>query len=285
MKHTLTGQVAIVTGANTGIGRITAIQLAKQGVRVFLACRAEHKAQPVVDEINRLTGDAERAHFLPLDLGDLMSVRRAAQQFLATGLPLHILVCNAGLAGQKGVTASGFELAFGTCHVGHFLLTKLLLERLKASAPARVVVVSSKAHRHAKGIDFATLREPTQSPGGLKEYAVAKLANLLFSRELASQLKGTGVDVFALHPGIVASDVWRAVPAVLRYLIRPFMVTPEQGAATSVWCATAPELSGQSGGYYEKCQVQSASPTAQDSALAHSLWQASEHWTCAFQQP
>ncbi|PHS63830.1 MAG: SDR family oxidoreductase [Thalassobium sp.] len=284
MKPSLRGKVAIVTGANTGIGRITAIELARQGVKVFLACRSESKTRPVLEEIGRLTGDVERAQFLSLDLGDLKSVQHAAQVFLSTGLPLHILVCNAGLAGQKGMTSSGFELAFGTCHVGHFLLTKLLLECLKASAPARVVVVSSKAHRHAKDIDFAALRQTTASTGGLKEYAVAKLANLLFVSELANRLKGTGVDVYALHPGVVASDVWRSVPALLRVLIRPFMITPEQGAATSLWCATAPELCGQSGGYYENCRVQTPSDVALDQNLAVRLWQSSEDWTALLQQ-
>ncbi|WP_430461525.1 SDR family oxidoreductase [Thalassolituus sp. LLYu03] len=281
MTSSLAGKVAIVTGANTGIGRITAIELAKQGAMVFLACRSEAKTRPVLAEIQRMTGDASRAQFLPLDLGDLQSVQQAAQVFLNTELPLHILVCNAGLAGQKGKTASGFELAFGTCHMGHFLLTRLLMERLKSSAPARVVVVSSKAHRHAKGIDFRAVRESTESAGGLKEYAVAKLANVLFVRELAERLQGSGVDAFALHPGIVASDVWRSVPSLLRVLIRPFMMTPEQGAATSLWCATAAELSGQSGGYYENCRQQTPSDVAQDMNLARRLWQESEDWITA----
>lgn len=277
MSGHLAGKVAIVTGANTGIGRVTARELALKGAHVFLACRSEEKTRPVLDEINALgRGQAE---YLPLDLGDLDSVRACANRFLDRDLPLNVLVANAGLAGQKGMTASGFELAFGTCHVGHFLLVNLLLDRMKASAPARIVVVSSKAHRHAKGIDFEAIRHPATLPGALHEYSVAKLANLLFTVELARRLKGSGVTTYAVHPGIVASDVWRSAPRLIRALMRGFMISTEEGAATSLYCATAPELATQSGQYYDKCSIAGPSPLAFDAALARQLWDASERWT------
>jgi NAD(P)-dependent dehydrogenase (short-subunit alcohol dehydrogenase family) len=279
MSRPLLGKVALVTGANTGIGRVTARTLALQGAQVFLACRSEQKTRAVLDEIATLSQGRAKAEFLPLDLGDLRSVRQCAAFFLARDLPLNLLICNAGLAGQKGLTASGFELAFGTCHVGHFLLTQLLMERLKASAPARVVVVSSKAHRHARDIDFAAVRTPTHSAGGLREYSVSKLANLLFAKELARRLEGSGVSTYALHPGIVASDVWRSVPWPVRPLLSRLMLSTDDGAATSLYCATSSEVAGQSGLYYEKCQVTEASTTACDTALAASLWSASEAWT------
>lgn len=274
----LSGKVALVTGANTGIGRVTATELALRGARVFLACRSEEKTRPVLADIAARSGGRARADFLPLDLGDLTSVRRCAQAFLARDLPLHILVDNAGLAGQRGVTASGFELAFGVCHVGHFLLTSLLLDRLKASAPARVVVVASTAHRQARGIDFSALRSRTASITGLPEYAVAKLANVLFAAELARRLQGSGVTAYSLHPGVVGSDVWRGLPWPLPALVKPFMLSNQEGAATSLYCATAPECATQSGLYYDRCQIVSPSRVARDAQLAQRLWQASQEW-------
>src|SRR5205814_4839250 len=169
--HPLAGRVALVTGATTGIGRVTARELARQGAHVFIACRSAERAQPVVDEIRAIAGTGP-VETLSLDLGDFASVRRCAQGFLGRGLPLHLLINNAGLAGARGSTASGFELAFGTNHMGHFLLTQLLLDRLKASAPARVVTVASKAHYRAQGIDWDAVRRPTQSKPGLPEYGV-----------------------------------------------------------------------------------------------------------------
>jgi NAD(P)-dependent dehydrogenase (short-subunit alcohol dehydrogenase family) len=274
----MAGKVALITGANTGIGRVTATELALQGAHVFLACRSRAKTQPVLDDIARRSGGTAKAEFLPLDLGDLASVRQCATTFLAQDLPLHLLVNNAGLAGQKGFTPSGFELMFGVCHVGHFLLTQLLLERLIAAAPARIVVVASRAHRHAKVFDLVGVRRPTSSFGGLREYADAKLANILFASELARRLAGTGVTTYSLHPGVVASDVWRAIPWPVAPLIKRFMLTPEQGAATSLYCATSPACADESGLYYDECRVVSPNFLARDAALAERLWQASERW-------
>lgn len=279
MKGTqMQGKVVLITGANTGIGRVTARELALQGAHVFLACRSREKTEPVLQEIAALSHGQAKAEYLPLDLGDLGSVRRCAEQFLARGLPLHLLINNAGLAGQRGMTASGFELAFGTCHVGHFLLTQLLLERLKASAPARVVVVASTAHRHAKTIDFDALTRKTRTRTAFPEYAVAKLANILFAAELARRLEGTGVTTYALHPGVVASDVWRSVPWPFDKLMKRFMLTTEQGAATTLYCATEPALASQSGLYYDDCKLKTPTNLAQDKALAQRLWEASERW-------
>ncbi|RLT92311.1 MAG: SDR family oxidoreductase [Ketobacter sp.] len=274
----LQGKVALVTGANTGIGRVTARELALQGAHVFLACRSEQKTQAVLDEIHELSGGQAKAEFLPLDLGDLDSVRRCAETFLARDLPLHLLICNAGLAGQRGMTASGFELIFGVCHVGHFLLTQLLLERIKASAPARIVVVASKLHRTAKTLDFGGLRQPTRSRTAMAEYAVAKLANILFAKELAKRLQDTGVTTYALHPGVVASDVWRAVPWPFDKLIKAFMLSPEQGAATTLHCATSAAVATETGLYYDECQSVPPSRLACDASLAQQLWQESEAW-------
>ena len=275
------GKVAIVTGANSGIGRVTARELALQGWQVFLACRSKDKTQPVLDEIASLSGGSAKAEFLPLDLGDLASVRACAESFLARGLPLQLLVANAGLGGQTGLTRSGFELCFGVCHIGHFLLTQLLLDRLKASAPARVVVVSSKLHRQCKEIPFEAQREKTKSVGGMKEYAVAKLANVLFAKELARRLEGSGVTTYALHPGVVATDIYRTIPWPLDRLMKLFMISAEEGAKTSLHCALSPEAGRESGLYYNNCRAEQPSKLALDTALARRLWDESERWVDA----
>lgn len=273
-----TGKVVLITGANTGIGRVTAVQLALQGAHVFLACRSEAKTQPVLDEIKAKSGGHAKAEFLPLDLGDFSSIRQCAASFLARDLPLHVLIANAGLAGHKGITTSGFETTFGVCHAGHFVLTQLLLDCLRASTPARVVVVASRAHTRVKGIDFSVLRQPTQTVGGLREYGVAKLANVLFASELGRRLQGTGVTTYALHPGVVASDVWRAIPWPIAPLIKRFMISTEEGAQTSLYCATSPNCADETGLYYDKCIPRQPSQAAQDDGLAARLWVESEAW-------
>jgi len=275
----MTGRVVLITGANTGIGRATAMQLAEQGAELYLACRTAERTRPVVEEITEATG--RKPHYLQLDLGDLESVRECAQTFLAERKPLHVLLNNAGVGGRRGSTASGFELAFGINHVGHFLLTELLRDKLVESAPARVVTVASTVHFNARGIDFEAVRKPTASRTGLPEYAVSKLANVLFTQELARRLEGTGVTTYAVHPGAVASDVWRGVPWPIRPLIKLFMRSTEEGAATSVYCATAPELATETGRYYDDCAAKEPSKYA-TRELAAELWRRSEEWVADY---
>jgi NAD(P)-dependent dehydrogenase (short-subunit alcohol dehydrogenase family) len=271
--------VALITGANTGIGRVTAVALARAGWRVFVATRSRERTQATLDEIAAVPG-APAAEWLALDLGDFASVRACAASFLARGLPLQLLINNAGVAGERGRTASGFERAFGTNHLGHFLLTQCLLARLQASAPARVVTVSSAMHRQARGIDWDALTRPTASRTGVPEYRVAKLANALFSAELGRRLAGTGVVTAALHPGIVATDIWRHVPAPVRPLLRLLfgMITPEEGARTTLHCALAPQLEPATAGYFVRSAPATPSALAQDRALAAELWRRSEAW-------
>ena len=273
----LAGRVALVTGANTGIGLVTARELVKDGARVFIACRSAERARPAAEQIKRETG--ESVELLDLDLGDLDSVRACAASFLAKDAPLHLLINNAGLAGSRGLTKSGFELAFGVNHVGHFLLTRLLLDKLRATPPARVVTVASKAHYSATGIDFDAVRARTRTQTGLAEYAVAKLANVLFSAELARKLAGTGVTTYSLHPGVVASDVWRSVPWPFRSLIKLGMLTVEEGAKTTLYCATSPDCAGETGLYYDSSKVKEPGAAAKNVELATELWRRSEEWT------
>lgn len=275
----LAGRVALVTGANTGIGLVSARELVRRGAHVFIACRSPERAQAALAQIRAAAaGGAGQAEALALDLGDFDSVRACAQAFLARGLPLHILLNNAGVAGARGLTRSGFELAFGINHMGHFLLTRLLLARLRESAPARIVTVASRAHTRIGGIDWDSLRQSTRSRTGIPEYAASKLANVWFSAELARRLAGSGVSTYALHPGVVASDIWRAVPWPIRPLMTLRMISTEEGARTSLHCATAPELAAESGLYYDKCRARPPSPAGQDMAQAARLWQLSEDW-------
>ena len=267
-------RVALITGANTGIGRITALALADRGYQLILAGRSLERTKPVIDDIRRL-GKAE-PQFFELRLDDLDSVRACADAVLATNLPIHLLINNAGLALQRGQTRQGYELAFGVNHLGHFLLTQLLLERVVSSAPARIINVASRAHRMTNNIPWEHLREPTRSLTGTKEYAVSKACNILFTRELARRLEGTNVACFSLHPGVVATDIWRATP----FLMKPFfkflpMLTPEDGAKTTLFCIESAEPS-QSGQYFANCQVARTTPLASDVAIAEYLWNFSE---------
>jgi dehydrogenase/reductase SDR family protein 13 len=266
----------LVTGANTGIGRETALALAGRGARVFVASRSQQKTRPVLDEIVAQAGH-RAVEFLQLDLGDLGSVRRCASEFLGTGERLYALINNAGLAGQRGMTESGFELAFGTNHVGPFLLTGLLLDRLRESAPSRIVNVASIGHYRAPGIDYQAVQHSTKSFTGFAEYCVSKLGNVLHAQELARRLDGTGVTTYSLHPGEVASDVWRRVPWPIRPLMKRRMVSTAEGARTSVYCATSPDVAGESGHYYDDCRRKEPSPVATPQ-LALELWDRSADW-------
>jgi retinol dehydrogenase 12 len=273
----LEGRFVVITGANTGIGRVTAETLAARGANVVLACRSEERTLPVVEAIRAAGG---KAQFIELDLGELASVRTCAKKVLELDLPIDILINNAGLAGKRGLTKDGFELTFGTNHLGHFLFTVLLAPRLRAAPNARVVSVASKAHFEAKkGIDYSVLRSTTASISGLPEYAVSKLANILFTAELARKLEG--VHTYALHPGVVASDVWRQVPWGVRSLMKLFMLTNEEGAKTTLHCATSPAVAGDVGLYYDSCKEKTPSRVARDPAKARELWEKSVEYVGA----
>ena len=271
------GQVALITGGNVGIGRITAIELAKKGFKVIIAGRSLERTQPVLDHINSLAVD-EQPLFLPLDLASFASIRDCARLFVQLNLPLHLLINNAGVAGLRGLTQDGFEMTFGINHLGHFLLTQLLLEKLQTSGHSRVITVSSRAHKRAAEIDWDALRRPTTSWTGIREYAVSKLSNLLFSAELAKRVQGTPVSTYSLHPGVVDTEIWRAVPDWVRPLLRlRGFLTPEEGALTTLHCAMhAPKQ--ESGLYYADSKPMQPAGLGQDSELASELWERSEEW-------
>lgn len=278
------GKVVLVTGANTGIGEVTARELAGAGAKVWLACRNEGRAREAMARIRDVHPDAD-LHFLALDLGDLGSVRIAADAFLESEERLDVLINNAGLAGQRGQTAQGFEIAFGVNHLGHFLFTEQLTPLLVKSGtdadPSRIVIVASRAHTRVppkKGIDWEALEKPTKTVSGFPEYSVSKLANVLHAKALARRLEGKPVRVYSLHPGVVASDVWRKVPWPFRSIMKLFMITNEEGAQTTLHCATSPSVIGESGRYYDKSAPAEATALARDEALQEELWRRSEQW-------
>lgn len=273
----LQGKHFLVTGANTGIGKETVRGLARRGASVTLAGRSEEKNRAAIAEIEASVPGAQ-LDFLQLDLGNLDSVRQAAKRFLDGDRPLNVLINNAGMAGGRGLSESGFELAFGTNHVGPFLFTQLLLDRITASGPgARIVNVASDAHYTASGIDWEAIRRSTKTRTGLPEYGVSKLANVLHAQELGRRLEGTGVTTYSLHPGVIASDVWREVPIGVRHVMKLFMKSPEDGAKTSLYCATSVEVAGDTGRYYEKSREKQPSKAA-TAELAAELWKRSEEW-------
>jgi dehydrogenase/reductase SDR family protein 13 len=276
MTDDLQGRTFLVTGANSGLGRATVEALAARGGRVVLAARSEERTRPVLEGIRALHRSAA-VEFLHLDVADLASVRRAAEAFLATGRPLDVLVNNAGVAGTQGLTADGFDLTYATNHIGPFLLTKLLLPAIERAPQGRIVNVSSVAHKQVKAVDWTLLErrsEPRKS--GFLDYGITKLMNILHVRELARRLAGSRVTTYALHPGGVASNIWRALPGPVQWGLKLFLMSNEEGAKTQIHCATAPELAGVTSRYYVKSREERPNPLADDPALAGELWTRTE---------
>ncbi len=265
-----------VTGANSGIGRALVEALTARGASLVLATRSEERTRPVLNELQSRY-PAAQAKWVQVDVSDLTSVRRAAEGFLATGQPLDVLVNNAGIAGTRRLTKDGFDLTYATNHIGPFLLTNLLLPRLRESPQGRVVNVASAAHMMVKEIDWSVLeRRRAAKRSGFKDYAVTKFMNVLHAKELARRLAGTRVTTYALHPGAVASNIWRALPRPLQWLGKLFMLSNEEGARTPLYCATAPELSTTSGRYYDRGREARTNPLAEDATLAKELWDRTE---------
>ncbi len=267
-------KIVAITGANIGIGRAVAEQLAARGAKLRLLVRSLDKVAPVVEALKLQT----EVIAIECDLGSLASVRAAAAKLLARDEPLHVLVNNAGVGGQKGLTADGFELHFGVNHLGHFLLTTLLLARLQASAPARIVHVASGSHYKAPGIDWEAVQRTTATVSGYPEYTVSKLANVLFSEELARRLEGTGVTSYAVNPGRIATNIWQRIPWPIRPLLKLTMWSSERGAHSTIRAAT--DLAGN-GRYFDKYAVARAPSKLVTEPLAAELWTRSEVWVSA----
>ncbi|XP_008064873.1 dehydrogenase/reductase SDR family member 13 [Carlito syrichta] len=257
---------------------MTALELARRGARVVLACRSRERGEAAAFDLRQESGNNE-VIFMALDLASLASVRAFAAAFLSSEPRLDILIHNAGIS-SCGRTHEAFNLLFRVNHLGPFLLTHLLLSRLKTCTPSRVVVVSSAAHRRGR-LDFKRLDRPVVGwRQELRAYADSKLANVLFARELANQLEGTGVTCYAAHPGPVNSELFlRHVPGWLRPLLRPLawlvLRTPRGGAQTPLYCALQEGIEPLSGRYFANCHVEEVPPAARDDRAAHKLWEAS----------
>ena len=273
---TVAGKTVLVTGGTGGIGRATASGLAAMGATVTIAGRDLAQAEDTAREICAATG--ARVDVLVADMSDQSDVRRLAAEALDRLPRIDVLVNNVGgFWNTRQLTADGLELTFAVNHLAPFLLTNLLLDRLKQSAPARVVTVAS--HAHAQGrIDFEDL-QGERSYSGARAYNQSKLANVLFTYELARRLHGSGVTANALHPGVVNTAFGAEDPSgtqrLLVPLLRPFMKSPAQGAATSIRLASAPELEGVTGRYFSKGLPKRSSPRSRDEDVAARLWQVS----------
>ena len=277
----MVGRVVVVTGANSGIGKETAVGLATQGATTVLACRDQGRAARAADEVRERAG-SDDVHVVGLDLADLKTVTAAAEEITERWDRLDVLVNNAGgIWSRRELTADGFEQTFGVNHLGHFLLTRLLLARLRASAPSRIVNLSSFGHHFAPfGMRFDDLQTERRYVA-LEVYSRSKLANLLFTRELARRLQGSGVTANAVHPGPVRSGFGmdgdlRGIEGLGNRLIRGLEISAEAGARTSIFLASAPELAERSGGYYARSKPGHMSRQARSAESAERLWRVSE---------
>jgi len=276
-KARLDGKTVLITGANTGIGKETAVDLARRGARVILACRDMDRANKAAEVIRKSSGNGN-VIVKKLDLASLQSVRELAKDILASEERLDVLINNAGvMCCPKWQTEDGFEMQFGTNHLGHFLLTNLLLDLLKKTAPSRIVNVSSLAH--VKGIIHFDDINLDKEYSPWISYRQSKLANVLFTRELALRLQGTGVTTYSLHPGVIRTELgrhfWPAMPLWKRLLYKPLTIllkSPTEGAQTTIYCAVDESVQNESGLYYSDCSPKPAAPPGQDDEAAKKLW-------------
>lgn len=281
----LSGKTVIITGANTGIGKETARELAKRGGRILMACRDLNRCEEARREIV-LDSRNKAVHCRRCDLASLQSIRAFADRVNREETSVSILINNAGVMRcPKSYTKDGFEMQMGVNHFGHFLLTYLLLDKMKASAPSRIITLSSVAHRRGE-INFDNLNSDKEYDEGTV-YNQSKLANILFTKELATQLEGTGVTANAVHPGIVNTEIGRYLGVqksfISRMILSPFLwlllKTPRQGAQTTIYCALSPDLEKVSGKYFSDSKEQEPAPQALDVDAAKRLWTISERWT------
>jgi NAD(P)-dependent dehydrogenase (short-subunit alcohol dehydrogenase family) len=268
------GKTVLITGANQGIGKATALALARKGARVVLVSRNGDKGRAALAEVQNASPSRD-AELIVADLSSQAEVRRLAAEFRSRHPRLDVLINNAGVyVPGRHTTVDGIEETFAVNHLAPMLLTTELLDLIKASAPARIVTVSSEAHRGAK-MQWDDLLLSSHKYSGFKAYNQSKLANLLFTYELSRKLHGSGVTANALHPGVIASGFGQTYPGTLSMLvkfIRPFLLTNEEGAVTSVYLASSPEVEGTTGQYFSKCKPIRSNALSYDEAAQAKLW-------------
>jgi NAD(P)-dependent dehydrogenase (short-subunit alcohol dehydrogenase family) len=283
------GKTCLVTGANSGIGKETALGLARMGAQVVLVCRNEEKGRQALEDIRRETGSSQ-LDLLIADMSSFESVRAVAAQIHQRYSRLDVLINNAGTAvARRTLSTDGIEMTIAGNHLGPALLTLLLLDLLKSSAPSRVVNVSSEAHRGARfDLNSPQPAAPNDGqprrgfgpPASLKLYGQSKLMMNAFTFELARRLQGTGVTVNCLHPGVVATNIWpKDAPLIFRMIMavaKPFMLTPKRGAETSLYLATSPEVVTVSGQYFIKSKRADSSPLSRDPKVIARVWELTE---------
>jgi NAD(P)-dependent dehydrogenase (short-subunit alcohol dehydrogenase family) len=275
------GKVVVITGSNDGIGKETAVGVAAEGATTVLACRNQKKADAAAAEVTQRTGNDD-VHVLALDLADLATVQQAAAAVLDRWDRLDVLINNAGgIWSERQETVQGFEQTFAVNHLGHFLLTELLLARLTASAPSRIINLTSVGHHTAwRGMRFEDLQSEKRY-AAMDAYGRSKLANILFTRELARRVAGTGVTVNAVHPGPVRSGFGMdgdmgGLMGLGNKLIRPLEISPSAGARTSVFLATSPQVEKETGRYWVRRKPGHMSRQARSDLEARRLWDESE---------
>jgi len=274
----LRNKVVLITGANQGIGRETALELARRGADTVLVCRNAAKGQAVVDDITRGGG---KASLIVADLASQAEVRHASAEFRSKHDRLDVLINNAGvLVPKRRTTVDNIEETLAINHLAPFLLTNLLLDVLQRSTPARIVTVSSVAHARARPhLDDIQFKQG-YSPFGV--YSHSKLLNVLFTYELARRLEGTGVTATCVHPGVIASGFGQTYGGLFSFfakLARPFLLTTRQGAETTIYCASSPDLASVTGAYFDKCKAVPSNRVSYDQSAQQRLWEISEKLT------
>jgi NAD(P)-dependent dehydrogenase (short-subunit alcohol dehydrogenase family) len=268
------GKTVVITGATSGIGAVAARHLAEQGARIVIVARDRERAEETLRDL-RAANSAQAHAAFHADLSRLREMKRVAAEIAAAEPKIDVLMNNAGLiASRNQKTEDGLELMFAANHLSYFVLTHLLLERLRAAGNARIVSTASEAHRRGR-LDFDRLQEQKGSRG----YGTTKLCNILFTRELARRLAGTGITANCLHPGFVATrfgdNAGGALRAGIAIAKRLFALSPEEGAKTMIYLASSPEVAGRSGGYYDRCAPAEPSRAARSDSDARRLWELS----------
>lgn len=267
----------VITGSTSGIGKVTAMELAKKGHAIYMLVRNTEKGEQVKQEIISQTGN-KNIYVIECDVSELHSVRAAAEELKIKLFNINVLINNAGSAFlEKQISKDGFEMTFALNHLGHFLLTNELMPLLE-KGHARIINVSSEAHRNVKP-NFDDLNWEHRPYKGFPAYGISKLYNIYFTKSLAEKYGNKGILAYALHPGVVNTSIWDRAPGILRlfvWILKPFMITAEKGAETTIYLATQPKLEQKSGLYFKKSKVAKTAAIADDAGARNQLWDISE---------